>query len=133
MTDTPVLFHYFELVGRWRLRLSPDFRAFVEARIQQQRLAEAAAEAALAAAWHEACGAEFELSADGTFISRSHGCELLRAAVAFDAGPMSALEFEKAPGATVRMLRSAPDVLLVQQPGTPDLCFDRVVLARLEP
>jgi hypothetical protein len=118
-------FHYVELIGRWRLQVTTEFRQFVERSIREQAPAHLV-EAALSEALHEAEGAEFELDADGRFVSRSHGVELLAASVEVPPGPLRVMAFEKAPGQRVEMRLGTPHELRVLQTGKPEMAFRRV-------
>jgi hypothetical protein len=121
-------FRYAELVGRWRLRVTEEFREFV-ARSVRERAPAYLAEAALREALHEAEGAEFELCADGRFVSRSHGVELLSAEVDVGREPMLVLAFEKAPGQRVEMRLVDANEVRVLQTGKPEMAFERVAQA----
>lgn len=121
----PREFRYVELVGRWGLRVTEEFREFVVRSIREHAPAHLV-ERALREALHEAEGAELELCADGRFVSRSHGEELLSANIDFSPAPMCALAFEKAPGQRVEMRLVAADEVRVLQTGKPEMVFERV-------
>jgi hypothetical protein len=118
-------FRYEELVGRWRLRVTVEFREFVERSVRAQAPEHLVA-AALREALHEAEGAELELCPDGRFVSRSHGAELLSANVHVRQEPMLVLAFEKAPGQRVEMRLVTANEVRVLQSGKPEMRFDRV-------
>ncbi len=123
-------FRYAELVGRWRLRVTEEFREFVGRSVREHAPAHLA-EAARREALHEAEGAEFELCADGRFVSRSHGVELLSAKVEVERErePMRVLAFEKAPGQRVEMRLVDANEVRVLQAGKPEMAFERVARA----
>jgi hypothetical protein len=121
-----MLFHYRDLVGSWKLCVTVEMRQFIDREVTSkvddpQRVREALAEAHA-----EAEGAEFELLADGTFISRSSGVELLRVSVPVVLEAIDELSFEKAPGATVSMRLVTSDRVEVRQPGKPVMAFERI-------
>lgn len=125
----PREFRYADLIGRWRLRLTPAFRDFVIGSLAHDappHLAGTTPETAL----HEAAGAELEFLADGCFISRSHGIELLRAQIPTTDASLRELIFEKAPGQQVQVRFVSAGELAVQQPNKPTMQFERVLSER---
>ena len=126
-------FRFGEIVGRYRLVVSPELlefieRAFVEPAALEQR------DAIRAEALHEAAGSELEVTSDGHVISRSHEQQFYRIALAAPAGlcaPRGDLEyeelcFEKGPSAPVSLRLVDKDTVRATQPGKPVTEFRRL-------
>lgn len=117
-------FRFAEVVGRYRLQVSNELRAFIE-----ERFVEAAPSCdrdnVRSEALAEALAAELVIEADGTVSSRAGEQELYRVRVAYTEGELSELSFDKAPGLSVRLLFSAPNVLIAMQGDKPSMTFQR--------
>ncbi|HEV8244447.1 MAG TPA: hypothetical protein VGP93_01635 [Polyangiaceae bacterium] len=118
-------FRFKDLVGRYRLVVSAELLAFIE-RAFVQPAAETAREAVRAEALHEAEGAEFEITADGWAISRSHDQEFYRVPLRAEDREYDDLRFEKAPAVVVILTLRDRDTLLAEQEGKPIAEFRRV-------
>ena len=118
-------FRFSQLVGRYRLVLSNDLRSFIERTFvdtaPQAEQARVRTEALL-----EAEGAELEILADGTFISRSGEQEFFRIVLPVDDREHEQLVFDKTPGNRVCLSRLDEDRLLTLQPGKPAAEFVRI-------
>jgi hypothetical protein len=118
-------FKFVDIVGSYRLVVSPELltfieRAFVDAAPAHER-DRVRGEAVL-----EAEGAMLEIRADGTFISSSHGQELYRAQLDPNGRELDELSFEKAPGLAVTLRLEGPGALVAHQPHKPPTAFRRV-------
>ena len=117
-------FSFESWVGRYRLLVSDELRAFIE----EAFVAPAPAserEAVRAEALTEAAAAELEIQTGGTIISRAGDREFYRLRVAVPASPIDALRFGKAPGQSVVLTLDAPGRVLASQPGKPPAVFVR--------
>lgn len=123
-------FHFAEIVGRYRLVVSPELlefveRAFVDPAPPSER------DAVRAEALHEARGAELEITPDGRVISRSHdqefyciplpGVDTENQALAFEE-----LRFDKGPSSPVTLRLADGDTVHAIQPGKPLAVFRRI-------
>jgi hypothetical protein len=115
---------YAEMVGRYRLEVTSELRAFIERAFVES--APASHQAAVrAAALDEASGSELELHADGTLVSRSGAQEFVRVRLPTTELDDSGILFEKAPGVGVRLEIHDPDTLIAHQAGKPAARFRR--------
>jgi len=119
-------FCHFELIGRYRLTISPDLLEFIERTFVAT--APAASRAAVRAeALREAEGSELEISGDGTIVSRAHDLELFRTTVAPSVERVDAITFDKPTGpVTLRM--SDADTVVAHQPHKPLATFRRTAI-----
>ena len=116
---------YAELVGRYALEVTEELRVFIErAFVASAPVAEQGA--VRAAALDEAAGAELELCADGTLVSRSGAQEFVRVRLPTTQLDDSGILFEKAPGVSVRLEIRDPETLIAHQAGKPAAWFRRV-------
>lgn len=119
-------FKFAQLVGRYKLVVSNELLAFIEhAWVENAPLADR--ERVRREAQQEAHGAEIEIQADGTFISRSGEQEFYRVALSAYLGEHEQLCFEKAPGQRVCLSLLDANRVLAQQAGKPDSEFLRAV------
>jgi len=123
-------FHFAQLVGRYRLVVSPELLAFVE-RTFVEPAPEPERAAIRADALAEAAAAELVVEPDGTVISRAGAAEFYRIALEIAADPVEELRFEKAPGQAVTLRPLDADTLLAIQPGKPNAVFARAAGERL--
>ena len=117
-------FHFADLVGRYRLLVSPELLSFVE-RAFVEPAPEAERAAIRAEALAEAAAAELELQANGTLISRAGPVEFYRIQLAVAEGLLEQLVFEKAPGQGVVLRMLNADTVVAVQAGKPDAVFLR--------
>lgn len=121
-------FHFRDLVGRYKLELTDELRAFIERVFVD--LAPAADRAAVREeALHEAQGSELEAYADGTLVSRSHGQEFFRVKVDPNGAELDELGFEKSGGAAVRLEMRDADTVVAHQAGKFTAVFRRAPAA----
>lgn len=119
-------FRFGEIVGRYRLLVSPELlefieRAFVEPAALEQR------DAIRAEALHEAAGSELEVTPDGHVISRSHEQQFYRIALpGLRDVEYEELCFEKGPSAPVSLRLVDKDTVRATQPGKPVVDFRRL-------
>jgi hypothetical protein len=123
-------FRFAQLVGRYRLVVSPELLAFVE-RTFVEPAPEPERAANRAEALAEAAAAELLIQADGVVISRAGAAVFYRIRLEVDAGQLDELCFEKAPGQAVTLQLLDPDTLLAIQPGKPNAVFARATGERL--
>jgi len=117
-------FRFAQLVGNYRLVVSPELVAFVErAFVEPAPAGEQAAIRAQALA--EAAAAELIIQADGTLISRAGAAEFHRIRVAPGSEQLEQLVFEKAPGQGVVLRLLDADTVVAVQAGKPDAIFRR--------
>lgn len=119
-------FRFAELVGRYRLVVSPELFAFVE-RTFVEPAPEPERAGIRAEALAEAAAAELVIEADGTVISRAGAEEFYRIRLEVVAGLVEELRFDKAPGQAVTLRLLEPETLLAIQPGKPNAVFARAV------
>lgn len=116
---------FAELVGRYRLEVTNELRAFIERTFVES--APAAQQAAVrAAALDEAAGSELELHADRTLVSRSGAQEFVRVRLPTTELDESGIVFEKAPGVSVRLEICDGETLVAHQAGKPAARFRRL-------
>lgn len=127
MSGPRMPFRFGDLVGRYRLVVSPELlgfveRAFVESAPVEQR------DAVRAEALAEATAAEFELTPDGFAISRAGAQEFYRVELPMNDDLHEELRFRKPDGGEVILTLGAPGELVAHQPGTgkPPAAFRRV-------
>jgi hypothetical protein len=112
------------LVGRYRLELTNELRAFIERSFVAS--APAAEQAALRrAALEEAATAELELYPDRTLVSRSGKTEFVRVHLGDADVDERGFVFEKAPAVSVRVELCDFDTLVARQTGKPPAVFRR--------
>ena len=117
-------FRFAQLVGNYRLVVSPALVAFIErAFVEPTPAAQQAAIRAEALA--EAAAAELVVQADGTIISRAGAVEFYRIQLELVAGHVEQLAFEKAPGQGVVLRLLDADTLVALQAGKPEAIFRR--------
>jgi hypothetical protein len=119
-------FGFAQLVGNFRLVVSPELLAFVE-RTFVEPAPEPERANIRAEALAEAHAAELVIEPDGTIISRAGAAEFYRSQLRFE-GLVEELLFEKAPGQSVTLRLLDANTLLAIQAGKP-----QVVFARAEP
>lgn len=116
---------FAEFVGCYRLVVSEDLLAFIERTwVEPAPLAER--DRVRREAQQEAQGAEIEIRADGTFISRSGEQELYRVTLSTGLDEQAQLCFEKTPGQRVCLRLLDGDRVLAMQSGKPDNEFRRI-------
>lgn len=123
-------FQFREIVGRYRLVVSPELlefveRAFVEPAPPPER------DAIRAEALHEAAGAELEVTPDGRVISRSHDQQFYCIPLpGVETGSQDRayeeLRFEKGPSSPVSFRLVDVDTVHAIQPGKPLAVFRRI-------
>lgn len=118
-------FRFAELVGRYRLVVSPELLAFVE-RTFVEPAPEPQRAAVRAEALAEAAAAELLIEPNGTVISRAGAAEFYRISFEIFTDSRQELHFEKAPGQAVTLRLLDADTLLAVQPGKPNAAFARV-------
>jgi hypothetical protein len=119
-----VKFRFQDLVGRYRLEVTGELRAFIERVFVD--LAPASERAAVREeALHEATGSELEAYPDGTLVSRSGSQEFFRVKVDPNGAELDQLSFEKSPGASVRLEMLDADTVIANQSGKLTVVFRR--------
>jgi hypothetical protein len=117
-------FRFQDLVGRYRLELTDELRAFIERVFVD--VAPASERAAVREeALREATGSELEAYADGTLVSRSGGQEFFRVKVDPDGAELSELAFEKSAGVSVRLEMRDANTVIAHQAGKLTVLFRR--------
>ena len=114
-----------DLAGTYRLVVSSELLAYIERAFVRDN-APSERDAIRADALREAHGAEIEIAADGTFVSRSNGKELYRAQLTRDPGELAAAGFVKPSGDGVALELLDRDTLRALQPGKPPTEFRRL-------
>ena len=110
------------LIGTYRFVFSEDMRAHWAERLRKESPEEF--EAALAAVEAEAAVAQIEITATGDIISRAGENEFYRAPLREEAGVVC---FDKPNGARVVLRQPVPTTILADEPGKPQMRFERVV------
>ena len=113
-----------ELSGTYRLVVSDELLAFIERRFVEPAPA-SEREAVRAEALREAAGAEIEIQADGTFVSRSHGQEFYRILLAPALTDDGEVSFQKPGGPLVTLRFLGRKTILALQDGKPPATFER--------
>jgi hypothetical protein len=117
-------FHFAQLVGHYRLVVSPELLEFVERTFVEP--APPGEQAAIRAeALAEAAAAQLVIEPDGTLISRTDAAELYRILLEIPQNLVEELSFEKAPGHVVTLRLLDANRLLAEQPGKPNAVFER--------
>jgi hypothetical protein len=116
-------FRFAQLVGNYRLVVSPELLAFVE-RTFVEPAPEPQRASVRAEALAEAEAAELLIEPDGTVISRAGAAEFFRIQLRFE-GSVEELQFEKAPGQSVTLRLLDANTLLAVQAGKPQAVFAR--------
>ncbi len=117
-------FRFQDLVGRYRLVLSDELRAFIERAFVAPAPAAEQADIRLEAL-REAALAELEIQADGTVISRAGAAEFYRVTLAVTDEVLHILAFDKAKGLPVTLSLRDADTLVAVQPNKPAAVFVR--------
>jgi hypothetical protein len=126
----PMTFHFGEIVGRYRLVVSPELLEFVE-RAFVEPAPPAERDTVRAEALHEAAGAELEITPDGRVISRSHDQQFYCIALPgveteCEDRAYEELRFEKGPSSPVSLRLVDGDTVHATQPGKPLAVFRRI-------
>jgi hypothetical protein len=119
-----VKFRYVDLVGRYRLQMTDDLRAFIE-RVFVDPAPASERAAVRKEALDEAAGSELEAYADGTLVSRSRGQEFFRVKVDPTGAGLEELGFEKTAGVPVRLEMRDADTVIAHQAGKLTVVFRR--------
>lgn len=114
-----------DLVGRYRLVMSPELVTFIE-RAFVAAAPPADQERVRAEARSEAEQAELEIDAAGSIVSRAGDSEWYRITLSPWDEPRESVEFEKAPGQSVRLELHDRETLVAHQAGKPPAVFRRV-------
>jgi hypothetical protein len=117
-------FRFKDLIGRYRLVVSDELRAFIERAFVAPAPA-ADQENIRREALHEAALAELELLPDGTMISRAGAAEFYRLRLPVTDDFLHELAFEKAPGQPVTLTLRDANTLVALQPNKPEAVFVR--------
>ena len=118
------MYRIAELAGTYRLVVSDELLAFIERSFVEPAPA-TEREAVRADALREAAGAELEIQADGTFVSRSHGQEFYRTSLAPALSDEGEVTFRKPDGPIVTLRFLGRDTVLALQDGKPPATFQR--------
>jgi hypothetical protein len=119
-----VKFGFRDLVGRYRLEVTDELRAFIE-RVFVDMAPASERGAVRDEALREALGSELEAYADGTLVSRSGGQEFFRVQVDRDVASLDELSFEKSAGVAVRLEMRDADTVIAHQSGKLTVVFRR--------
>jgi hypothetical protein len=119
-----VKFRFLDLVGRYRLEVTDELRAFIE-RVFVDPAPASERAAVREDALKEAAGAELEALPDGTLVSRSRGQEFFRVKVDPNAADLDELAFDKSAGVSVRLEMLDADTVIAHQAGKLTVVFRR--------
>jgi hypothetical protein len=122
-----VKFRFLDLVGRYRLEVTDDLRAFIE-RVFVDPAPASERAAVRQEALDEAAGSELEAYPDGTLVSRSRGQEFFRVKVDPAAAELEELGFDKSAGVAVRLEMRDPDTVIAHQAGKLTVVFRRAAV-----
>jgi hypothetical protein len=120
-----VKFRFSDLVGRYRLEVTGELRAFIE-RVLVDVAPASERGAVRNEALLEATGSELQAYPDGTLVSRSGDQEFFRVMVDRSGAELDELSFEKSTGVAVRLEMRDADTVIAHQAGKLTVVFRRV-------